>query len=300
MTSQRRTHLLVLALVPLVVFGAVRCADNTTTSPLAESALSRDLSVSAKLAKLHKENDWVGKFHNEALAFVLAELQRTPKKGRDRRSVCETARRAYAEFHRSRRGTEVPASVDADFESFCAGNKGAANTRLSSIAVPSRPRTDEVSLAAQDYMDRVASAIDLSTSYDDLSGRVNSIEAEAASSLSYDEAGEVVTVGSVALSSADYWGSTITDWVPFTSGIEAYSVLLAPGGRTSPFSTGAPAKDWNSIWNDAKQAAKRAASGDVHGAVRTIVSLAMVGGAFQYEIVLAGAATSSVMAILQM
>jgi len=128
MTRQRKTHLALLALVPVVVFAAVRCADSTATAPPSPQVAAGQLDpiVMARLAKLHEQHDWVGQFHNEALSFVLAKVKRIPARTRNARVTCETARKAYAEFHKSRRGGDVPPAVDADFERFCSAGSRAA------------------------------------------------------------------------------------------------------------------------------------------------------------------------------
>src|SRR4051812_29610479 len=96
MTRQRRTQLCFLALVPVVVFAAVRCADSSapTASPQKASA-APTAELNARLAKLHEETDWIGQFHNDALRYVFENISRLPAKSRDKRTVCETARRAY-------------------------------------------------------------------------------------------------------------------------------------------------------------------------------------------------------------
>ena len=308
MTRQRKTHLFILALVPILVFTAVRCADTSATAPYLAPVVIKE-PIEAKLARLHSENDWIGAFHNEALAHVLTVLQRVPAKSRNGRAVCEAARAAYADFHKARRGSPVPAVVDAEFAGFCATRGSARSARLASLSLPGRISRVEVSADAQALLDQIPAAIDASTSYEDLTARINSIEAGAASTLSYDEASAVVAVGSVALSSAAYWGDNITSWVPFTNTPD-YSVLFAAIGPTtdgfSSLQRGAagassatgPSADWGSIWNDAKAAAKRAAVGDARSAIKAVIGTSLLEGPIIYEVVVSAAAAGSIMAVL--
>lgn len=310
MTRQRRSHLLILALVPAVVFVAVRCADSSATAPadVAQKAPpTLPPNVAARLVKLHEERDWIGQFHNDALAYVFAKLHRIPAKGKNQRSVCEAARAAYAEFHKNRRGKDVPAAVDAEFESFCTGGSSSSSfARI--VSAPTRPAADELSATAQAFIGQIYPAIDASTSFPDLASRINSIEADAVGSLSYDEAGAVVTAGEVALSSATYWAYNLPSWIPFTNSAD-YTVLLASRSIAisqdgiSPLNN-AGEFDWGGfaqrVWSDAKAAAKRAAGGDVRAAAKVLIGASLMQGPIIYDIVIGSAAAGSIMAVLQM
>lgn len=308
MTRQRQTHLLIIGLVPAVIFGAVRCADAVSApTPQAEVTGQRDKMLAAKLAKLHQENDWVGRLHNDALAFVLAKLQRIPVGNRSRRNVCETARKAYNDFHRNLRGAASPASVDAEFATFCASDKSPRNLLTRSLGVPHGRKETELSPTAVGFMEQISSAIDASNSHADLNSRVSAIEAEAAATLSYEEAGAVVAVGAVATSSADYWVANITSWLPYTSTPD-YAVLVAsrfPSESVRDAPSGfRPRAGWGEelekIWTDARAAAKRAAKSDLYGAIKIAVAAGAAGGPVIYDLLLAGAATASIMGILHM
>jgi hypothetical protein len=307
MTRQRRSHLMLIALVPVVAFTAVRCADSPTPLPSApppSTAPSAD--ITAKIAKLHEKTDWIGQFHNDALAYVYASMSRLPAKARDKHTICEAARRAYAEFHRARRGSAVPASVDAEMEQFCATGSFSAS-RAAVIPGAPTPGTKEISPAAQTLMDQIATAVDASTSYPEMSGSVNSIEAQAASSLSEEDAAGVFTVGSVALSSAGYWANNVTEWVPFTNTpdyalLSSRSVVANPLGPPVLVDGGGGFGwgDWaTSVWNDTKRAAKRAAAGDIHAAAKAVVGAAVASGPLIMDLVLGAAAAGSIFAVLQ-
>ncbi len=308
MTRQRRTQLSFLALVPVVVFAAVRCADTSAPLPSAQKSMKPPTAeFTARLSKLHEETDWIGEFHNDALSYVFNSISRVPAKGRDKRSVCETARRAYAQFHHARRGTAVPASVDAQLESFCVPNAAPAVRATAFGGSNAEPRR-EVSAAAESMMDQIASAIDASTSYSDLSARVNSIEASAASSLSYDEATGVFIVGSVALNSATYWANNLTAWVPFTNSAD-YTTLLttrlvSPGEASPPFGGNNAGQDWGEfaeqVWKDTKAAAKRAAGGDARAGIKSVIGSSIVGLPILWDVIIGAAAAGSIGAVLQL
>lgn len=308
MTRQKKTHLAILAIVPALVFAAARCADPNATAPttVERSSLVPDRAAAAKLAKLQQETDWIGKFHNDALAYVLADLQRLPPKARERSGVCEAARKSYREFHRSRRGSDVPASVEDAFGRFCAGGGRTIATSIARGAGDPRRQSD-VSFEAQGFMDQFLGAIDASVSYDDLRARVNSIEAAAVATLGPDEASAVVGVGSIALSSADYWANNLPAWEPFVGPDAGFFMELSAARSGSlPFAPGITGsyywRDFASrVWNDAKAAAKRAAIGDVSAAERSVVAMgvgAILGGPASWEALVAASATGSIMAVL--
>lgn len=305
MTRQKKIQLLILACAPAVF--AVGCSDATPTAPVAAAttATPSPSTIRAKLDKMHKDTDWIGAFHNDALRYVLADIKRLPLTSRNALSVCEAARRSYAEFHRTRRGSAVPASVDADFENFCSRSRK-PTIAPSVLANPRRgPNAAQYAVTDSAYMDQVYNAIDASTSLADLNARVSAIESSAANSLSYDAAQGVVIVGNVALSSANYWADNVNDWTDFTSSY-LYSMqpsatkLFATTLRSTVSGRGrvnAPSFNW---WDDAKAAARRAASGDAKAAGRAVLAAGLAGLPIVYDVVIGAAATGSIIAVLQM
>jgi hypothetical protein len=305
MTRQRKTHLAILALVPMVVFTAVRCADSTGTTPATADTphAAAQAGVAATMVKLHAANDWVGQFHNDALGYVRNALDGIPARARNRLTVCETARKAYREFHKARRGTDVPASVDGAFGQFCSnGSRARPASSVAMSGAGNTPRTD-LSYDAEQFTDQFLGAIDASVSYDDLNARINSIDAAAVASLSTDDASAVVLVGAIALSSADYWANNIQEWDPFVfDDTGFFSVLTTARIASTPAGIGSGRADsWGSIWNDTKAAAKRAARGDISAAVKALVTMGVAGGAaapIAFDIVLSASATGSIMSVL--
>ncbi len=299
MTRQRKTHLFILALVPMVVFTAVRCADSTgTILPEASTdGASLQPEVASRLAKLHQQFDGVGKDHNDALAFVLKNLQRLPEKNHDRHTVCETARKAFADFHKNRFGSAVPTSIDGSFAAFCQSPSPSGSAISFAMLGDNSARTD-LSAAAESYLDQIANAVDGASSVDDLVNQVSAIEASAAASLSYDEAGGVVMVGSVAINSAYYWVQSLPAWAPYLLSTPDYSVRFTALATDA----GIPRSDWSSIWGDAKAAAKRAVGGDARAAAKVLISVgvgsAVVAAPVFYDMVLTGAAIGSIGAVL--
>lgn len=305
MTRQRKTHLLILALVPVVVFTAVRCADSTGAPAPAPALTTGDAAIpaapSTRLAKLRQQYGGVGKDHNDALAFVLKKLQRLPAKNRSHRAICETARTAFADFHRMRFGRGVPASPNTRFTLSCEG-VSPAGTRVPTVTASDNPVRADYSPAALSYFDQIAAAVDISSSLEELASLVASIEASAAASLSYEEAGTVMMVGSVAISSAEYWVQYILDWDPYLLSNTGYSIVQSVVPATS--GTAGRRGDWASIWASAKAAAKRAVGGDVRAAAKTLIAIGAASAAYgfpiAYDMVVTGAAIGSIDAVLEL
>lgn len=302
MTRQRRNHLLILALVPAVVFGTIRCAD----SPAAPSAAAVRPDVALKLARLHARYDSTGVIHNALLAHVLPDLQRIPESGRTRAVVCETARRSAADFYRTRLGRGVPASTESEFMNSCLG-KGTSPAILGILMMPgSQPRL-EISEAAASYMDQAASAVDASSSPADLQSRISVIEANAAANLSEDEAAAVVTVGSVATSSAEYWSSNLSAWV-YVGNTPDYSRLAPLASRSieAPRLGGTAAADktipdlWDELWPNLVSVGKTAVKADAKAAAKSIIGLSISGAAIAWEVVGTAAGVGSMAAILHL
>jgi hypothetical protein len=103
--------------------------------------------------------------------------------------------------------------------------------------------------------------------------------------------------------------NNITAWVPYTNTAD-YSVLLASRSLPLGFDGGTltltrdDGGGWgsflNGVWNDAKRAAKRAAIGDVKAGAKAAMAAVLAGSPIVYEIVLAGAASGSIMAVLEL
>jgi hypothetical protein len=183
MTRNRKTQLVALALVPVMLLAVASCADAPSApQPSSTVASAQGPSVSATLAKLHAENDWVGQAHNDALAYVLAALKRLPA-GADHRAVCETAVAAYREFHRARFHALVPREVDNAAEASCAASKGFALAGAAFLLVPNAARRTELSPEGQDYLNQMDAAIDAANSDADLATAISNIEYLAAANL---------------------------------------------------------------------------------------------------------------------
>jgi hypothetical protein len=291
MTRNRKTQVILLALVPLMLLAAASCADAPSApQPRSTAASANGPSVTATLAKLHTENDWIGQAHNDALAYVLAALKRLPAKA-DHHAVCETAIAAYREFHRTRFHAAVPREVDNAAEASCSASKGFALAGAAFSLVPNGVRRTELSPEGQDYLNQMDAAIDAANSDADLTTAVSNIEYQAAANLSYDEAAGIVMAGEVTLSSASYWEGSYTDWLPYVGTLLDYNRVsasaIAPGGPRFDF------------WGDFKSAGRRAIKGDFQAAVAAVVREWFLSATIGFDFVVGSAAVGSVMAVLQ-
>ncbi len=294
MVQFRSTRILLLAAIPAIAFVALRCADapNGPQPPAVVAAPAIPTATDARLAALHDKYDWFGKYHNDALAFVLARLQKLPAKGRNIRETCEAARLAYNEFHRARFGKEVPPGADAAAAQDCAGKK---HPRPSLLPEDGSVRADVMSSGGEALINQIVDAVDASYNPAQLDATVAQIEQNALQSLSEDEAGAVVALGSIALSSVDYWQTNYAAWDEYAAGT-MYSIAAGSAltGRATALPQGGIASPRLAFY----ETVKRAARGDaVAGAKAIFFSWAV--GPFVYNAILAAAAWGSIAAVLQ-
>jgi hypothetical protein len=89
------------------------------------------------------------------------------------------------------------------------------------------------------YIDQVATAISSATTRTALLTTLRSIEYAAVANLPYAEAGAVIAVVSIAISSMDYWEANLDAWVAMPG------VIHVPYARNGDGITGIPASPFN-------------------------------------------------------
>ncbi len=219
----------------------VSCSpDSPATPPTAvETTVQRQ-----NLQDIQKKYGWVGKYHTDGLAYMYTQLTKGSSRPRSHAELCKIAAKATKEFHKAARRTEIPASLldPALVGEFCPADTDAGSIRKSIVAtIPSamHPRAD-MSSAASGLIDQISQLAAMSTSSFAYVSGVQSAE-EQAMSLPPDEAGAVVAVGSIALSSLDYWDANLSSWAAIPGIETAYSVsALNMAARTVQSVAAAP------------------------------------------------------------
>ena len=227
-----------LAVLACTALVAVSCSPDTTGPGVKQSAASG--SSLQKLENLRAKYGWVGQYHTDGLAFIYARLVRNRKSIHNRADACREAAIALKEFHRTARHGEVPAGmVDPAISNEVCGEAAAdanlAVSRSVSVSTPGvQVRTTELSVTAGYYLDQLNTVVYAATSRSGLENDINRVEINAAAALPEYEAGAVAAVGSVALSSADYWAENLGYWVGFSTGTPSYSIGVQGAKIESP------------------------------------------------------------------
>jgi hypothetical protein len=157
---------------------------------------------------------WIGKYHNDALAFALIRIKQSRSSSRFGR--CKTGLAALKEFQKAFRKSGGSVTFDdlSLTDGMCEAAEAANGGVARNVAVAGSgltPRRD-ISAPAGGYMNQVESAVDAMTSVPGLTATVNSIDNSAAASLPGLEAAAVAGTGSIAVSSAEYWTTSGGGW----------------------------------------------------------------------------------------
>ncbi len=217
----RSACITVLLAVSVAALTTVACSPDATAPVAADGTR---LTLDRRVKELNERYGWIGKYHTDGLEFVFAELSKRPGKS-TREQLCRTAAKAIKEFHRQARQGEVPfALVDPAIESESCGDDP-GTTRIGKNVIVSTPRiaANDLSPLAVSYMDEIGNAVASASSRASLLSQILNIQYAAVSNLSGEEAGAVIGVASIAISSMDYWEAHLHEWVNLGTVATPYS-----------------------------------------------------------------------------
>lgn len=230
-------YFLILAVMAGAALTTYGCAsDGPSTAPKTNESTR---IAQTNLQDVHARYDWIGKYHTDGLAYVYAQLAKGNGKARTRAEICQVAVKATKDFHRSQGRGDVPAGlIDPSLVSGLCPEEGGKPSKT--ILVSGATRKTELSAGAVSLIDQITYLTSTATSRVALVNGVLNIESQSAY-LPPDEAGAVIAIGSIALSSLDYWEANLSNWVAIPVEMAtAYS--LSPLDMTSAtvISTTAP------------------------------------------------------------
>lgn len=194
---------------------AVSCSDESTSpSGLAASSDGRHIAQD-KVQELQNSYGWMGRYHTEALAYIQTRLSQA----RPRTSIaekCRIAARALKEFNKSfSKGDGSKGLADGFLsDDLCDGSvQISASQQVQIDANPEllKPRS-VISAQATSLLNQIQNVFNTDVSLPAAKSTIYAIESTAAAILSATEAGGVVGVGSIAISSADYWDANLGVW----------------------------------------------------------------------------------------
>lgn len=190
---------------------AISCSPDST-APIQSNRKTASVATQQP-GSLQDQYAWMGKYHNDALAFALTKIKASKRTSKYDR--CKVGLAALKEFQKSYRKEGRSAIfddltlTDGMCEAATATNFGVS----ASIGVIDdlRPRHD-ISSTANDYMNQLLYQVDAAPTIPALSFAVARITNQAAETVAPLEAGAVAGTGSIEVSSANYWEANESSW----------------------------------------------------------------------------------------
>ncbi|MGH9423067.1 MAG: hypothetical protein ACRD3J_24030, partial [Thermoanaerobaculia bacterium] len=188
----------------------VGCAPD---SPSSATSITDPKVAHQKLQDLQNTYGWIGKYHTDGLAYMYTQLTKGSNK-KSHADLCKIAAKAVKDFNRAQRHRDVPAGLvdPALTNEVCpASSNGVSATVMvtpGSAATPGH----SLSAAAQNYINQITALSNNLTTRSAYVSAIQNIESQA-TALPADQAGGVIGVASVALSSLDYWEANLDAWV---------------------------------------------------------------------------------------
>ncbi len=202
----------------------VSCAPD---SPSSATSITDPKVAQQKMADLQATYGWIGKYHTDGLAYMYTQLIKGNGK-KTHGDLCKIAAKAVKEFNRTARHRDIPAGlVDPSLvgEVCPADSSDLSETVVIGIGTANQPR-HALSAAAQNYINQIIDLANTATTRLAYINGIQSIETQAVG-LPAAEAGAVIGVASVALSSLDYWEANLAAWVSIPGTI-ATAYTLSP------------------------------------------------------------------------
>ena len=199
-----------LLLVAAATFTTTACTTDTT-APL-QTATTGSPAVGHDAQSLAAQYEWMGKYHNDALAFALTRIKASRKLSKYDR--CKVGLAALADFQKAYRKSGGPPIFDdvSITKGMCeaADANGFTGSAVAALAGPEPANI--ISTTASTYMNQILTQVDLASSVPALAFTVNQIDNQAFATVDGLEAGAVAGTGSIAVSSADYWTTSGSGW----------------------------------------------------------------------------------------
>jgi hypothetical protein len=199
---------------------AISCSPDST-API-QSNRKATSAVTEQARSLQDQYAWMGKYHNDALAFALTKIKASKRTSKSDR--CAVGLAALKEFQKAYRKEGRSAIfddltlTDGMCEAALGGNLGVS---ASLATLDGISPAHIISPTANDYMNQLLSQIDAAGTLPALSFAVARITNAAASTVAPLEAGAVAGTGSIEVSSASYWDANEGSWSTGTQ--QAYS-----------------------------------------------------------------------------
>ena len=212
MRTRSKLAVLTLAMISGISVTVVSCSPESTT-PIA-SVDREPVSVRSE-STLQDQYAWMGKYHNDALAYGLTKIKESRRVSKLDR--CKVGLAALKDFQRAYRKSGKGSAVFDDLtitDGMCeaAAGVGAVSAALRPAAPGTLTPRHDISFSANNYMNQIVKQGDVATSVLSLSFAVAKIANQASATLDPLEAGAVAGTGSISVSSAEYWTANEAAW----------------------------------------------------------------------------------------
>jgi hypothetical protein len=209
----------------------VSCSKDSTAPQGSVSASAR--AAQQKAQDSQESYKRAGKYHTDGLAYVYSKLAQTSKRS-TKAERCRVAIAALKEFDRSLRNGKSSGFVSDDV---CGPVGGTGDIpQFGDQSVPSYAGAG-FSPAAASMIDEIRNVTSSHTSSASVVSTVARVQNSAAATLYPAEAGAVAALGSVAVSSAEYWEANADKWRGLSSApgaIRNQVITTGPDGAKSP------------------------------------------------------------------
>lgn len=193
---------------------AVSCSRETTSPARTAVSNNSERVLYEKVQELQQAYAWMGQYHTDALSYIYAKL--TESKASTKTDKCRIATKALKEFDKIFRKNGGAKGIRDDFlpADICDGASDLGANLQINVGEASqglKPRAD-ISAAATSLMYQIQGVFDTDASLAASESAIYNIESVAARTLSAPEAGAVIGIGSIAVSSAEYWNANLGLW----------------------------------------------------------------------------------------
>ena len=265
-------------LVLAIATTAVSCSKDSTAPEQSVTAVASPRMTQQTVQDLQAQYGWMGRFHTEGLEYVYKKLSQSPRASKAEK--CKIAVQAIREFART--FSKAPGSqgiaTNLGVDDACSASSQLSVSQQRQIgANPQqlKPR-NALSSQASSLMYQIQSVFDADMSLSASEGTIYYLEGVAAGTLSPSEAGAVIGVGSIAISSAEYWNANLNVWQSGSSLlVSAYNRVSSgtqPAASVLASPAGAPRYGLSAT-------GKKILKADVSAAVSTLVRAWFLGAA---------------------
>ncbi|MEO8192933.1 MAG: hypothetical protein ABI681_03710 [Gemmatimonadales bacterium] len=197
-----------LAVMTATTLAVVSCSSDSTAPVARTAAVDRvTASVQSQPQSFAASYDWMGKYHNDALAYAEKKIKTSKATSKD--GKCKVGLAALKEFQKAFSKSRKSSAFDdlTLTDGMCeAAASGGLRVAASHLVNPARnPLAASASPGPDAYLYQIETAVDVQPSLQAFQGAVQSIQNAAASQLGALQAAAVAGTGSIATSSATYW-----------------------------------------------------------------------------------------------